>query len=147
MNDWFSVIGKISELSAQAVQDLNEIGFTVISSAIKSNNLPLVTAAYDDAVCFASSDDKRIGSSTTRVNDFANRGSEFDELYIFPPLVEACYQIIGQSFKLSSIHARTLHPNVQAQELHIDFKKDEEKFPLVGFILMIDEFQDRKSVV
>jgi ectoine hydroxylase-related dioxygenase (phytanoyl-CoA dioxygenase family) len=37
--------------------------------------------------------------------------------------------------------ARTLHPQAQAQGLHIDFKPDEERFPLVSFIWMVDEFR------
>ena len=37
--------------------------------------------------------------------------------------------------------ARTLHPNAQAQGLHVDFKPDEERFPLVSFIFMVDEFR------
>ncbi|MEZ5428335.1 MAG: phytanoyl-CoA dioxygenase family protein [Pyrinomonadaceae bacterium] len=141
MNNRFNVISKISELSAQAVQDLKEVGFIVIPGAVKSEDLALVGAAYDAAVCFASSDDKRRGSFSTRVNDFVNRGEGvFDSLYLYPPLLEASFRLIRQPFKLSSMHARTLHPNSQAQELHIDFKPDEERFPLVGFILMVDEF-------
>lgn len=143
MNNWFNDISKISELSAQAVQDLNEIGFIVISGAVRTDDLPQLAAAYDAAVCFASSDDKRSSSSTTRVTDFVNRGEgKFDSLYLYPPLLEASFRLIGQPFKLSSMLARTLHPNSQAQELHIDFKPDEAEFPLVGFILMIDEFRN-----
>jgi ectoine hydroxylase-related dioxygenase (phytanoyl-CoA dioxygenase family) len=61
-------------------------------------------------------------------------------LYIHPPLLEASYQVIGQPFKLSTMHARTLHPNSQAQGLHVDFIPNEGKFRLVGFIFMVDEF-------
>lgn len=83
----------------------------------------------------------RVGSTSTRVSDFVNRGPEFDELYVCQPLLKACCHIIGQPFKLSSMHARTLHPHAQAQGLHIDFKPDEERFPLVSFIWMVDEFR------
>jgi ectoine hydroxylase-related dioxygenase (phytanoyl-CoA dioxygenase family) len=62
-------------------------------------------------------------------------------LYIYQPLLEATAHIIGQPFKLSSLHARTLHPKSQAQGLHVDFKLNEERFPLVGFIFMVDEFR------
>jgi ectoine hydroxylase-related dioxygenase (phytanoyl-CoA dioxygenase family) len=71
-----------------------------------------------------------------------NRGKEFDEFYIYQPLLQACCQVIGQPFKLSTMHARNLHSNSQAQELHIDFKPGEERFPLVSFIVMVDEFCD-----
>jgi len=100
-----------------------------------------LSAAYDSVVASASSEDVRVGSTTTRVHDFVNRGSEFDELYVYQPLLKACRHVIGQSFKLSSMLARTLHPNARAQRLHVDFKSDEERFPLVGFIFMVDEFR------
>ena len=142
MHDWFSVISKICELSAKVVQDLNDIGFVVIPGSIKSDDLPQLAEAYDSAVSSASSDDIRIGSSTTRVTDFVNRGdAEFDSLYIHRPLLEASYRVIGQPFKLSTMHARTLRPNSQTSELHIDFKPNEKRFPLVSFIFMVDEFR------
>ena len=128
------------ELSANAIQSLNDVGFVVIPSLIPPVRLAQLLAAYDSAIASASSDEVGVSSTTTRVQDFVNRGSEFDELYVCQPLLKACCDIISQPFKLSSMHARTLHPNAQAQGLNIDFKPDEERFPLVSFIWMIDEF-------
>jgi ectoine hydroxylase-related dioxygenase (phytanoyl-CoA dioxygenase family) len=91
-------------------------------------------------VCVAS-DDVSIGSSTTRVNDFVNRGPEFDGLYVYKPVLEACCRIIGQPFKLSTMHARTVRPYSQAQKLHVDFGRDVDGWPMVGFIMMVDEFR------
>ncbi len=141
MENWFSIITADCELSANAIQSLNDDGFVVIPSLIAPDKLAQLSAAYDSAVASASSDDVRVGRATTRVHDFVNRGSEFDELYVCQPLLKACCQIIGQPFKLSSMLARTLHPNAQAQGLHIDFKPDEERFPMVSFIWMVDEFR------
>lgn len=141
MHDWFSVINKGCELSAKVVQDLHDIGFVVIPGPVASGDLPQLAAAYDSALASASSEDIKIGSSTTRVNDFVNHGAEFDALYIHQPLLKANCHVIGQPFKLSSMHARTLRPNSQAQSLHVDFKPDEKRFPLVSFILMVDEFR------
>ena len=93
------------------------------------------------AVASATGDDIRIGSTTTSVNDFVNRGAEFDDVYVFPPLLEACCRVIGRPFKLSSLHARTLRPGMPAQELHVDVRRDSADWPLVGFILMVDEFR------
>ena len=140
MNDWFSFIGRRSEFPAKIAQDLEDNGFVVFPGSIKSGDLPQLVSAYDSASLLASSDEIRIGSTSTRVNDFVNRGSEFDLLYVYRPLLEASFRVIGQPFKLSTMHARTLHPKVQAQNLHIDFKPKEEKFPLVSFIFMVDEF-------
>jgi len=96
--------------------------------------------AYDAAVASASTDDVHTGRTTTRVSDFVNRGAEFDDVYVSPPLLAACTGIIGRAFKLSSLHARTLWPGPEAQELHADVRRDSADWPLVGFILMIDEF-------
>jgi ectoine hydroxylase-related dioxygenase (phytanoyl-CoA dioxygenase family) len=78
---------------------------------------------------------------TTRVHDFVNRGAEFDELYVHPPLLEACCRVIGQPFKLSALLGRTLHPGAREQDLHVDFARDERGWPMLGFIVMIDEFR------
>lgn len=141
MRDWFSVISESCELSANIVEGLHDIGFVVIPGPVAPGDLPQLTAAYDSAVASASSDDIKIASSTTRVNDFVNRRPEFDALYIHQPLLEASCHVIGQPFKLSAMHARTLRPNSQAQRLHVDFKPNEERFPLVSFIFMVDEFR------
>ena len=106
-----------------------------------SADMEHVADAYDAMVASASVDDVHTGGTTTRVNDFVNRGDEFDALYVFPPLLEACCRIIGRGFKLSSMHARTLRPHTPAQELHVDVDRASADWPLVGFILMIDEFR------
>lgn len=141
MEDWFNLINTDFELSTNALQSLNDFGFAVIPRLIAPDRLARLSESYDSAVASASSDDLSVGRTTTRVHDFVNRGSEFDELYICPPLLKACCHIIGQPFKLSSMLARTLHPKAQAQGLHVDFKPDEERYPLVGFIWMVDEFR------
>jgi ectoine hydroxylase-related dioxygenase (phytanoyl-CoA dioxygenase family) len=100
-----------------------------------------VRRAYDAAAASAAADDVNVGSTTTRVNDFVNRGEEFDALYVLPPLLEACCSVIGRPFKLSSLHARTLRPHSPTSELHVDVRRSSTDWPLVGFILMIDEFR------
>jgi Phytanoyl-CoA dioxygenase (PhyH) len=145
MNDWFNVIAANSVLSTAAVQDLHDFGFVVVPGPRMPPGLRQLSEAYDSAVssalASADSDDGKIGSSTIRVHDFVNRGSEFDMLYVFQPVLEACYRIIRQPFKLSSMLARTLRPRSPAQDLHVDFKRDAHGWPMVGFILMIDEFR------
>jgi ectoine hydroxylase-related dioxygenase (phytanoyl-CoA dioxygenase family) len=75
------------------------------------------------------------------VSDFVNRGAAFDNLYVFPPLLEACCRVIGGPFKLSSFHARTLRQGAHAQELHVDVPRNSADWPLLGFILMMDDFR------
>jgi ectoine hydroxylase-related dioxygenase (phytanoyl-CoA dioxygenase family) len=145
MNDWFGLIKTGCELSTDALKELVDVGFVVIPGPFETSDLPQLAATYDYIVESVVSDDKRIGSSTNRVNDFVNRGPDFDALYIHAPLLEASRHVIGKPFKLSSMHARTLRPNSQAQGLHVDFKPNEKRFPLVGFIFMIDEFSDENG--
>lgn len=141
MQDWFDFIRTEGELSAVDIRGLSDDGFVVVPNLIDSDKLARLSAAYDSAVASASPEDVKVGRTTTRVSNFVNRGLEFDELYVCQPLLKACCHVIGQPFKLSSMLARTLHPNTQAQELHVDFKPNEARFPLVGFIWMIDEFR------
>jgi ectoine hydroxylase-related dioxygenase (phytanoyl-CoA dioxygenase family) len=101
-----------------------------------------LSAAYDRAVATADPSDVHIGRtrSSTRIDDFVNRGSEFDGIYIYPPLLAACCQIIGAPFKLSGMRARTLNPGAPAEELHVDVKHRANGWPLVGCIIMVDAF-------
>lgn len=141
MRDWFSIIGTGCELSTSALQDLRDVGFVVIPGPLAPDRLAQLAAAYDSAVASASSDDLGIGSTTTRVHDLVNRGSEFDELYVYRPVLEACYRIIERPFKLSTMLARTVRPHTPAQALHVDFGRDIDGWTMIGFIFMVDEFR------
>jgi len=128
-------------LPVDAATELLERGFVVLRGAVASDRMERLADAYNDAVASATSDDIHIGGASTRVTDFVNRGPEFDDLYIFPPLLEACCHVIGRPFKLSSFHARTLRPGSPAEELHVDVRRDSADWPLLSFILMVDEFR------
>ncbi|MBI4904831.1 MAG: hypothetical protein HY820_14415 [Acidobacteria bacterium] len=71
---------------------LHEDGFAVIPGPVPAHDLPSLCAAYDRAMSEADAADVGHGSTTTRVHDFVNRGAEFDPVYVFPPLLEACHQ-------------------------------------------------------
>ena len=141
MNNWFNEIGAGCELPASAARDLLDSGLVVIPGAVATERLAQLADAYDLAVASAPAADLSIGSSTTRVHDFVNRGAEFDQLYVYRPILEACYRVIGQPFKLSSLLARTVRPDSQAQPLHIDSRSDTDGWPMVGFIVMVDDFR------
>lgn len=140
MDRWFAEIAAQSDLPEELARQLGDIGYIVIEGPATSTRLAQLADAYDAAVLAAHPDDVSIRSST-RVHDFVNRGHHFDELYIYAPILAACCQVIGRPFKLSTLLARTLEPGAPAQELHIDFQRDADGWPMVGFILMIDEFQ------
>lgn len=141
MNDWFDAISAICELPAEAAFELHHRGFTVLRDAVPHESVGRLTAAYDAAVSSATDVDIKIGSTSTRVNDFVNRGQEFDSLYVLPPLLKACCQVVGRPFKLSSFHARTLHRHTRSGEMHADVQRNSVDWPLLSFIFMIDEFR------
>jgi hypothetical protein len=116
-------------------------GFDILPGPVPGDGLERFADAYTAAVSSAPAPDVRVGSTSTRVSDFVNRGQEFDALYIFPPLLDACSRVIGRPFKLSSLVARTLRPHSPAQELHVDVLRGSADWPIVGFILMVDEFR------
>ncbi len=141
MADGFNALAAGHALPPDAARELRERGFVVLPGLLPSEQIERVRRAYDAAAASAAADDVKIGSTTTRVNDFVNRGVEFDAVYILPPLLEACCRIIGRPFKLSSLHARTLRPHSPVSDLHVDVRRNSTDWPLVGFILMIDEFR------
>jgi len=141
MDDWFGTLAVGAALPPDAARALHERGFIVLPGPVPPGRMERLADAYDDAVASATGDDVKTGSATTRVNDFVNRGTEFDALYVFAPLLEACARVIGRPFKLSSMLARTLRPRSPAQELHVDVQRNSADWPLVGFILMVDEFR------
>lgn len=141
MNDWFKEIVSGSELPEHALHELFGSGFVVIPGPVAGERLAQFVRAYDSAVAGASPDDVSVGSTTTRVHGLVNRGPELDELYLYRPILEACGRVIGRPFKLSSMLARTVRPHSQAQPLHVDFRQDEDGWPMVGFIFMVDDFR------
>jgi len=119
---------------------LDERGFVVLDRIIAPVKLVRLAKSYDEAVASASPEDTQVGSATTRVSDFVNRGSDFDAVYVLGPLLEACRHVIGPDFRLSSYAARTLRSHTPAGEWHVDVERGTSNWPLLGFILMIDAF-------
>jgi len=133
-----------AELPPDAAQLLANQGFVVLPGPGLIGGIEQVQAAYDTAVATADVADVRIATST-RVTDFVNRSMEFDDLYVYPPLLAACRLIIGRPFKLSNTCARTLNPGAPAQKLHIDVAYKANGWPLVGYIWMIDAFDSENG--
>jgi hypothetical protein len=143
--DWFSVIAAGSHLPANAVDQLDDVGFVVVPGPVAAGKLAPLADAYDAAVLAADPADVSGGGTTTRVNDFVNRGADFDDLYIHPPILEACCRILGRPFHLSTMLARTVIPGAPAQGLHADYRRTTAAWPMVGFIFMVDEFRSENG--
>ena len=141
MTDRFSQLASGSALPAAAASELQERGFVIVPGPVPPDRMERLASAYDAVMASATGDDLKVGSTTTRVSDFVNRGVEFDDLYIFPPLLEACRHVIDGPFRLSSLLGRTLRANQPPQDLHVDVRCDSVDWPLLGFILMVDEFR------
>lgn len=140
-DEMFRALAARSELPPNAALQLQERGFVVLPGLISGNRMELVTKAYIAAIASGTGNDVRIGSTSTRVSALPALTAEFDDLYVIPELLEASCRVIGQPFKLSSFHARTLHPRAAAQQLHVDVPRNSAEWPLLGFILMVDEFR------
>jgi len=141
-NDWHRIIAAESHLPPDAAYQLRENGFVVMPGPEIPGGIKQLSNAYDSAVVSADPADVRVSKigSQTRIDDFVNRGPEFDGIYIYPPLLAACCQIIGGPFKLSGMRARTLNPGAPREGLHVDVKYQAKDWPLVGCILMVDAF-------
>jgi len=145
MNDiieWHNIINSRSHLSSDEAQQLRELGFVVVPGPVTGDDCKLLAAAYDREVTAADAADVHRGKTGTniRIDDFVNRGTEFDGIYVYPPLLSACCQVIGAPFKLSGMRARTLQPGAAVEALHVDVKYRADGWPALGCILMIDEF-------
>ena len=141
-NDWHGIIASESHLSPDAARQLRDIGFVVMPGPVILGGCEQLSEAYDHAVVTADPADVHTGRtrSSTRIDDFVNRGPEFDGIYIYPPLLAACCQIIGGPFKLSGMRARTLNPGAPTEGLHVDVGHRANGWPLVGCIVMVDAF-------
>jgi hypothetical protein len=131
----------LDELPADAADSLATRGFVVLPSPLSPEEVARLQAAYDAACAQAVPEDVRVGRASTRVTDFVNRGPAFDWIYSWPPALDAAGRVVGGRFRLSAFHARTLHPGASAQELHVDVPRTSDAWPMLGLILMVDEFR------
>ncbi len=141
MDEYFNAILTSSALESASARTLQSEGFVVIAGPAPDCKIAELANFYDLSLSQADPADVAGSGSTTRVHDFVNRGAAFDDLYVHTPVLQAACKIIGQPFKLSSLLARTLNPHKPAQKLHVDFPADETGWPMLGFILMVDDFR------
>ena len=137
--EWHNLLAAEMQLPAVAARELREQGFTIVAGPKLPEGHQQYSVAFDKAATEADPADVSIRSST-RINDFVNRGAEFDGIYTFGPLLGACVATIGKPFKLSGMRARILEPGSPVEALHVDVKHGAKDWPLLGGIFMIDAF-------
>lgn len=140
MDEGLQQIWSSGALSGKLIQQLIESGFATIPGPLSRDPFNQLTVAYDEVMAAATGPDFKLASTTTRMSDLLNHSSVFDDVFLYPPLLEACNHLIGEPFKLSSFLARTLRPGTPAQELHADLARNSDDAPMPGFIFMIDPF-------
>ena len=145
MDSHFEQIRAGNTLPRQAVEKLAEYGFLIIHGPFSDQGLNKLAAAYDQVMAEGSGPNFKVASTTTRMSDLLSFHPVFEEVFLFPPLLEACSDLIGEPFKLSSFLGRTLRANTPAQALHADLTRGSEDAPLLGFILMIDPFLEENG--
>ena len=91
MIDWFNTLAVSRALAAENASILQEQGFVVISGPVASVGMDELSRAYDASEASATGDDIRIGSTTTRIRDFVNRGPEMVgiEISVYSPRTES----------------------------------------------------------
>lgn len=139
-DEWFSRLLSGGRLEADAERELLEVGFVIIPGVVAGERMDRLALAYDRAVAGATAPQLRVGRETTRVHGLVDSGCEFDDVYVYGPMLGTCCRVMGQPFRLSSLLARTVRPWSGAQRLHADVAADADGWPMLGFILMVDGF-------
>jgi hypothetical protein len=141
VSDWFAELTAVRALPSEAASALLTDGFAVLPGLLSRERMLLLADAYDTAFASASGDDLRVGSTSTKLKGLVTRGHLFEEIFVLPPLLDACCRVIGGPFKLSSFSGRTVRAGSAGQELHVDVPRQSADWPLLGFIVMVDEFR------
>lgn len=77
-----------------------------------------------------------------RLADLVNKGPEFDNFYTHPRVLAAVAQVLGESFKLSSLNYRAAKPGTGEQKLHVDWHEAVEagSYRVCNSIWLLDDF-------
>jgi hypothetical protein len=129
----------LPHLPSDKAQQLVDDGFAIIDGPYSQAELGHLSRDFDIAMASADPADVRI-SSSTRAWDIVSRTPEFERIYTYPPLLEACGIIVGEGFKLSATCFRSVNPGAGSQALHVDVSFRGDDWPILGFILMVDGF-------
>jgi hypothetical protein len=132
-----------SESRGTVSSSLKHAGFAVFPNLFSAEESRRLATAYDNAISRGSAPDLRTSrnGSQVRLANLLKYDVVFKELRALEPVLEACELVIGEGFKLSGLRARTVLPGGAAEALHVDVAVDSPDWPLVGFIVMVDDFR------
>ena len=126
-------------ITAVATQ-LDTAGFAVFRGVVGREALARLRATYERAVANGAPPDLSV-KNDLRLHGLVNADAEFDALYVCGAFLDACRRVIRAPFKLGCLLARTVPPGAAAQQLHADIAADARGWPMVGFIVMLDDFR------
>jgi ectoine hydroxylase-related dioxygenase (phytanoyl-CoA dioxygenase family) len=133
-----------SPLPQDKAQQLVEDGFAIVDGPYLPSELSYLSKAFDEALATADAADVRV-SSSIRAWDIVSRTPQFERVYTHPALLQACRIVVGEAFKLSATCFRALNPGASGQALHVDVNYQADGWPILGFILMVDEFSSENG--
>ena len=132
-------------IADHTVGPLQTAGFVKLPAAFSGAGLGQLVAAYEEVMSAAAGPQYKVGSTTDRMSNLLSSDPIFAEIFLYPPLLELCEHFFKEPFKVSSLLARTLRAGTPAQPLHADLPRNSDDAPLLGFVLMIDPFQEKNG--
>src|SRR5829696_2670857 len=108
---------------AAQIDALQTDGFAVVPGPFCAAELAVVADAYGHAVALAVSAHLHRRSTSLRVGGLINADPCFEQVFTHALLLSAASEVVGQAFKLSAFHARTVLPHPGEQSLHQDFPR------------------------
>jgi ectoine hydroxylase-related dioxygenase (phytanoyl-CoA dioxygenase family) len=136
----------MSLLDDSEKRQLDELGYLVLPGFIPP---PLLTALRErvEALWAEEGDDAgsefRAEPGTRRLANLVDKGTIFAEIVCMPKILACMEHVIGPTFKLSSLNARSTNPrNLDAQPWHADTGAiaDERGYWVCNSVWMLDDF-------
>ena len=135
MIDYLQQIRSGGTLPGSSISEFAQNGFLTLPEVFLGAKLNAMIVGYDEAMAQACGPNFKAASTTDRLSDLLSTSPIFAEVFLVPPLLELCVHSFGESFKVSSLLARTLRAGTPAQALHADLPRNSADAPLLGFIL------------
>lgn len=125
---------------------LDEQGYVVLRDFIAPERLNQLTdrteELFDEEGDSAGSE-FRYEANSRRLANLVAKGKVYEELVSDPEVLEYVAAVLGPSFKLSSLNARSANPNSWSrQPLHVDMGllPDDQGYSVCNTVWMLDEF-------